>query len=302
MTGKITQVAYRNAARPWLGVEVLRLSELYRRVSSEHLDRPQRVDFHLLLLFVAGAGTHTVDFTEYDCRPGTLIQVRPGQVQQFGRQPGLEAHLVVFTPAFLLPVGPPLRTAAEGWLRADASPTPYLRLQEPDYGLVRASFRALETEQGRYDPSTVTTEIMRYLLHVLVLRLVRLAEAVAPAQPSVGALRETYQRYRAAIEASYVRTRQVQEYARKLGYSRRTLNRACLAMTGTNAKQVVDARVLLEAKRLLAYTDLPVATIANRLGFSEVTNFTKFFRRLAGDGPTAFRSGVDGQSLHESRV
>jgi AraC-like DNA-binding protein len=61
-------------------------------------------------------------------------------------------------------------------------------------------------------------------------------------------------------------------------------------VTGRSAKQYVDARVTLEAKRLLAHTTLPVAVVGRRLGFAEATNFGKFFRREAGVTPGSFRA------------
>jgi AraC-like DNA-binding protein len=75
-----------------------------------------------------------------------------------------------------------------------------------------------------------------------------------------------------------------------MGCSVRTLTRACLAVTGRTAKQVVDDRVALEARRLLACTSLSVAEVGRRLGFPEPTNFGRFFHREAGLSPGAFRA------------
>lgn len=52
---------------------------------------------------------------------------------------------------------------------------------------------------------------------------------------------------------------------------------------------MIDSRVALEARRLLGHTDLPIGAIARRLGFSEVTNFGKFFTRRVNMTPGAFR-------------
>ena len=71
--------------------------------------------------------------------------------------------------------------------------------------------------------------------------------------------------------------------------STRALSRACRAVTGTSTKDVIDARVALEARRLLVHTDLPINAIARQLGFSEVTNFGKFFVRRVNMTPGAFR-------------
>lgn len=70
---------------------------------------------------------------------------------------------------------------------------------------------------------------------------------------------------------------------------RQDLTRACTAATGQPVKHVIDGRVALEAQRLLAHTDEPVATIARRLGFPEPTNFGKFFTRHTGVTPGTFR-------------
>jgi AraC-like DNA-binding protein len=84
----------------------------------------------------------------------------------------------------------------------------------------------------------------------------------------------------------------VADYADRLGYSVRTLTRASAAATGRSARELVDARIALEAKRLLAYTDLPASAVGRRLGFSEPTNFGKFFLRRTGITPAAFRRGL----------
>jgi len=61
----------------------------------------------------------------------------------------------------------------------------------------------------------------------------------------------------------------------------RTLNRACIDESGHTAKELIDTRITLEAKRLLTCTHLPIATIARNLGFSEPTNFGKCFAGVA---------------------
>ncbi|MFD0573877.1 helix-turn-helix domain-containing protein [Kitasatospora gansuensis] len=97
-------------------------------------------------------------------------------------------------------------------------------------------------------------------------------------------------RFRHELEHSFATTRSAAAYAARVGYSLPTLNRACQAATGRNAKALIDARVALEAGRLLAHTDLPVATIGRRLGFTEPTNFGKFFTRETGLPPGTFRA------------
>jgi AraC-like DNA-binding protein len=119
---------------------------------------------------------------------------------------------------------------------------------------------------------------------------VRSAGRCSTSAPSTGARGETFQRFQNERERSFAITRHVSEYAARLGYSAKTVTRACQAATGHSAKELINVRVVLEAKRLLAHTDLPAATIGHRLGFVEPTNFSKFFTNKTGHTPGAFRS------------
>ncbi len=67
------------------------------------------------------------------------------------------------------------------------------------------------------------------------------------------------------------------------------LRNACIALTGRTPVQLLHARMLLEAKRQLLYTDEPVRSIAYALGFTDAAYFTRFFSRHAQLSPRAFR-------------
>ena len=94
------------------------------------------------------------------------------------------------------------------------------------------------------------------------------------------------------LDADFTRQHQVQHYASALGMSEKTLSRLCMTATGASAKVVINQRLKLEAKRLLAHTRLAVQVIGRDLGFEEATNFVKFFRKETGQTPLAFRQGV----------
>jgi AraC-like DNA-binding protein len=121
--------------------------------------------------------------------------------------------------------------------------------------------------------------------------------ACATNSPIVEEATQTFLRFRDAVETRFASTRRLEDYARTLGYSTRTLSRASMDAGGVGAKEYIDRRVLLEAKRLLAHGDQPAAKIAIRLGFSSATNFSKFFRQRTGMTPLAFRQAVRGTAI-----
>ena len=100
------------------------------------------------------------------------------------------------------------------------------------------------------------------------------------------------QRLEALIEAHFLEHWQVADYARALAVSPTHLSRVARAATGVSAQRLIEARLMREARRNLAYTHLGVATIAYTLGYADPAYFTRAFTRDAGLSPRAFRAQV----------
>jgi AraC-like DNA-binding protein len=257
---------------------VLTREELGRRVAHA-LDKPHRTEFHRLLLVDAGHTWHEVDFTQHPLGPGTVLWVRPGQVQRFG--PSVDGELVLFTH------GVPAATSGElAPVPRDQRGGPVWRLDRDAYTGVREMVRQLRLEAGRSTASA--DEARRHLLSVLLLRI----SHADPARLACANTNGLAARFAAEVERDFARTHRVADYADRLGYSVRTLSRASTAATGHSAREVVEARITLEAKHLLAYTNLAASAVGRRLGFSEPTNFGKFFLRRTGLTPGQFRRSL----------
>ncbi|MET8833517.1 AraC family transcriptional regulator [Micromonospora sp. NPDC004540] len=238
--------------------------------------RPALLGADLLILVTHGHGSAELDFRALPCRPGTLLRARPGQVLRC-LGPQLDATVVRWGPETLrgLDVDP------------DAVPA-YRQLAGEDEDAVISEVTQLAVDADRHAGIPAAAALLRHQLAVLLLRLNLLSGADERATP--GAETETFRRLCREVERGYRHTRRVEDYAAQLGCSVRTLTRACLAVTGRSAKQVIDERVALQASRLLAATDEPIARIGRRLGFPEPTNFGRFFTREVGVSPGAFRA------------
>ncbi|WP_430783476.1 helix-turn-helix domain-containing protein [Actinoplanes sp. G11-F43] len=233
---------------------------------------------HALVFTAHGPLLAEIDFDEHPCAAGTLLWVRPGQAVRFAESSG-DPVTIVFRPGLFGPdelpgVSP---DAPAGPARAPLVP--------PDPEVFRAAFAHLLADAGG-PPGPVTAALLRHQLAALLLR-VRVLDPVDEARTHVEG--RTFERFRVRLESGYPNTRRVEDYAAELGCSVRTLTRASLALTGRTAKQVVDDRVALQARRLLAATSLSVAEVGRILGFGEPTNFGRFFHRETGLSPGQFR-------------
>ncbi|MBI2769239.1 MAG: helix-turn-helix transcriptional regulator [Burkholderiales bacterium] len=281
----LKDVRFHNPRLAKVGVEAMSLAQLRERAGAT-LGPPERVEFLELLLVESGRGTHSVDFTDYELQPGTVVLVRPGQVQQWRLTRSLQGHVVLVSVEALAP------TIARGQLDMkllglDEWPTSS-RPERPLFVQILADVARMQVDIGRFVGTDVEASIIWHEWMTVLLRLARDRAAKPQAAAAFGEA-QVQRLFLRELEASLHKRPSVRDFARRIGYSESTLSRACLAATGRTAKQAVDGRVALEAKRLLAHSDAPVAEIAYRLGFSEPTNFVKFFRRTAGLTPLEFR-------------
>jgi AraC-like DNA-binding protein len=245
---------------------------------------PQRLPHHLLALTTAGHGTAEIDFTAHLCRPGTLLWVRPGQALRFGGT--MDATLVTWRRDLLRP-----DDVAGAPIDDPAGPGRWQLVGEDEDAII-GDVTQLAVDCERHASGRLAAALLRHQVAVLLLRIALLTTDEEPAPAHAEA--RTFARFRRQLEDGHSHSRRVEDYAARLGCSVRTLTRASLAVTGRTAKQVVDDRVALEARRLLACTDLAVAEIGRRLGFAEPTNFGRFFHREVGTSPGAFRAAATG--------
>ncbi|WP_055494075.1 AraC family transcriptional regulator [Streptomyces sp. TP-A0356] len=248
------------------------------------LDRVHRIDFHVVMLFNGGPVTHMVDFADYRASAGDLLWIRPGQVHRFSRTSEYRGTVLTMQPGFL----PRATVEATGLYRYDLPPLLHPR---PDQ---LAGFKAaLAHLQREYEdtttlPLSLHTAVLRHTLTAFLLRLSHLAASSAEA--ARGQADTMFTRFRDAVEKGFATNHSVSAYADALGCSRRTLVRAVRGATGETPKGFVDKRVILEAKRLLAHTDLPIGRVGAAVGFPDPANFSKFFHQRTDTTPAAFRA------------
>lgn len=96
-------------------------------------------------------------------------------------------------------------------------------------------------------------------------------------------------RYRARLDERYRLREGVAEHAAALGTSESRLRAACATIAASSPAAMLDQRAMLEARRLLLYSNLSVAEIGYALGFGDPAYFTRFFTRHSGHSPRWFR-------------
>jgi AraC-like DNA-binding protein len=277
----IQRLAFSHSTGRESPVDVLRLSRLRAREMDHSMYDPTRLAFHIVQFVLSGAGAHWVDFERVPLEPGDVLHVRPEQVHWFDPDVGHEALILCFEPSALeaAHIPQPARWQVSAVLRPEQSDfrilTELLRVQE-----------VLDTEAAQLRAATVAP-------HVLGTVLAGLANVVAAQHRGMDLMAQRYEalvlEFEELLELQHASSRSQAWYAGELRTSPRTLARACRQARNSSPKRMIDLRVVLEAKRRLATSTDTVEAVGDALGFSETTNFVKFFRRIVGAPPDAFR-------------
>lgn len=103
---------------------------------------------------------------------------------------------------------------------------------------------------------------------------------------NVGLIRE----YNYLVEKHFRTSTKVADYAKMLFKSPKTLSNVFRKYIDKSPLQIINERRLIEAKRLLKYSEIPVSEIADTLSFNDVHSFSQFFKKHTQLSPSKFRN------------
>ncbi|MBX7058813.1 MAG: helix-turn-helix domain-containing protein [Leptospirales bacterium] len=282
--GEIKTLSFRRRTPP--EIEVLNMERMLRD-HHRTATRPHRTDFYHILFFGRCAPVHRVDFQEVAVTPRSLLFLAREQIHQFDAVRKYSGQALIFTASFFC------QSAADSdFLRGNVLfnqilSGPLLQTDRETHARLRTILNWI-TEELQFG-AAANPAILKQLVHLLLLLAERkIREGLPQARRSSREIQRTLA-FRELIEKQYIAEKRVSYYAKRLMLPARDLAKATLRVTGKTPKQMIDDRLFLEAKRLLAHGDESVGEIARRLGFDEATNFAKYFRKHALLAPLEFR-------------
>lgn len=265
-------------------IEVSLFSEIRPDTVDIQPQLPYRLPFHSIGLVTQGVAEYETDFKPYRAERGTLLLFAPQKVLRLRSPSGWDGIIARFLPEFLLPARASGRDASL-FLQFRQLPQQTV-LSAPQFSMLERHLRALWQYLKLEVDGPLKIDLLRHQLYGLLNLIVLFGPSASPENNRRLA---RFQQFEALLESQFARQHRLGAYARQLHCTERSLSRASLEVVGIPAKAVISARLALEAKRLLAYTDDNIQQIADQLGFADAAVFGKFFKRETAMLPTAFR-------------
>ncbi|MEP0266044.1 AraC family transcriptional regulator [Dokdonia sp.] len=226
-----------------------------------------------------------IDGYEIVLKKDQMIFCTPLNVLDIPKEDGLIA--IVFNREFYCIRDHDEEVSCNGFLFFGSSTPPIITLNKKDTTCFQAMFYILEEEFEEKDH--IQGEMLRVLLKRILIKSSRLIRKELNDVTIPSTQLDIVRRYNVLVEKHFREKHQVADYADMLHKTPKTLSTLFKKMGDALPLTIINDRILLEAKRLLLYSDKTAKEIAYELGYNESGHFSRFFKKKVGLSPSKFR-------------
>jgi AraC-like DNA-binding protein len=273
------------------------LHDLYEYLKTNQCQaiKPHIHSFYQVIWFKKGIGKHSVDFKEYDVFDNAIFFVAPNQVHYFDENTDYEGVLIHFNEIFLVQN----QSQMEFFLNHNLFNNPY---QQPSCCIgtgiddildkyVSQMKQELENENS-FGKELILKNYLQSFLIQIQRRKNEFEKSADPSFPMMDEKRMQLVRFTTLIDENYKKGYSVAEYARLLHISSRSLSDLTQQQLNKTPSQMIQERIILEAQRLLLYSNLNINQVGYRLGFDDASYFVKYFKKYTGVSPSEFKKSI----------
>lgn len=198
------------------------------------------------------------------------------------------AKIIRFNRSFYCIVEHDSEVGCKGILFFGASQLPIIVIPKDEIEKFQIIWRTLELEFDSKD------NLQLEMLQSIIKRFVILCTRIYKSQENYNAIEHSsmdiIREFNFLVENHFKTIHTVAEYADLLNKSPKTLSNLFSKLSSKSPLQYIQDRKLLEAKRLLKFTDKSIKEIAFEIGFEDTQAFSRFFKNYQGLSPSDFKA------------
>jgi|JI10StandDraft_1071094.scaffolds.fasta_scaffold196490_2 AraC family transcriptional activator of pobA len=248
---------------------------------------PHRTNFYHIFFFEKCNPVHNIDFHSVKIKPYSLLFINKDSVHIFDSKSQYKGKLIIFTEDFFYQSENDRLFLQSTILFNDLLSTQGIEL-EKDNSEFSLILKQMELELKK-EIDANQHYILKNFLHNLLLLSERAKRTSGYSEIKKGLELDITIMFKDLMNENFLKLKTVSSYSKLMQISEKKLTLATTKIIGKTPKVMIDDRIMLEAKRLLTYTNKSIREIGYILGFDEPTNFTKYFRNNATKTPLEFR-------------
>lgn len=164
----------------------------------------------------------------------------------------------------------------------------FIQLSDEDEQKIKTLYQVFRDEFAEKDG--IQGEMLRMLLKRLIIMITRLGKKQYWNKDVSKEETDLVREFNVLVENNFKELHQVQDYANLLNKSPKTLANSFAKYSEKSPLAIIQERIVLEAKRLLFYTDKTASEIAYEVGFDEPSSFSRFFKKHTSISPSKFKA------------
>lgn len=251
----------------------------------KHIKSPHKHLFYELFLMEDGHAMHNVDFSTYHVKNDNLFLINQEQVHHWAKNISneIKGYRILFTTAFLQNSFAPTNFLFELMYTYQIRYNPLVTISKNNH--LNTYAQLLLNEYLQEKPSLESLKALLFLLLNEIKKNIIVEENKLYPNNQI----RMYKLFLQEIEANYHKDITLKEYAEKVNISTRQLSRMVKQISNTTLNKIIIDRRILQAKRLLKYSDLSISEIAYEIGLKDPSYFFKIFKKNNGISPLEFR-------------
>ena len=227
-----------------------------------------------------------IDEVPYSFPANTLLPLMIHQSFRFKKAKDIVAWQ--FNREFYCIVDHDKEVGCVGFLFYGNAKIPFLQLDEDEQKKFENLLGVFKEELEVND--LIQGEMLQMLVKRLIIKATRLArEQYLNHGLEVNSKLDTIRNFNLLVELHYRKEHSVQFYAAEMNKSPKTLSNLFAIYNHKSPLEVIQDRIVMEAKRLFYYTDKSAKEIGYELGFDDPGHFSRFFKNGTGMSPSEFK-------------
>ena len=248
---------------------------------------------YIKVLLLPKGYTLSVDFNHYQTTQHTLFFINSNQYLDVAEASSDKANMIFYNQDFYCVQIHDAEVACDGLLFNNIFEIPKVVLSDSEAQITLNVFTAIQDELSARDDSS--EEMIRIYLKQLIINATRAWKKQNLHTTSNHEPKEEenlFRNFSRLVEIHFRTKHSVSEYADLLRIAPKTLSARLNKLKLENPNEIIKNRIVLEAKRLLLYTDLSIKEIGYQLGYDDPPYFNRIFSQKAGCTPAAFKKSL----------